>query len=104
MRGSHRGRPGGVDAQLSEDVLEMPPDGSRGDPERGGDLRVRHALGDEVEDLTLSPGQAGAPFALPLIGVEHGARGRQDRQRAPQRAPLAHRAPFPAPAPSRVVA
>src|SRR6476659_8847516 len=53
-----------VHAQLRVGVLEMSPNGAGGDPERLGDLPVRPALRDELENLSLPGRQAGTAPAL----------------------------------------
>jgi hypothetical protein len=53
-----------VDAELGEDVLEVPPHSPGREPQRLGDLGVRPALGDEIEDLLLARREAGREPAL----------------------------------------
>jgi hypothetical protein len=51
----------GVDAELGVDVVKVLPHGIGLDPEALSDLRVRPALGDEIQDFPLArcePGQA----------------------------------------------
>ena len=51
------GAVGGVG--LGEDVGDMDVDGTGGEEEGVGDLTVRHARGDEAEDLDFTGGEAG---------------------------------------------
>jgi hypothetical protein len=68
-----------VDSELGVDVFEVPPNGQRRYPQPFRDLRVRPALGDEVENLPLPLCE---PGHRPLLGEEQRAVDELDHERA----------------------
>src|SRR5690349_6166617 len=64
----------GVGLELREDVPHVALHGLLADEEPAGDVRVRHPVGQELEDLALTRGQ----HLLAVAGEEGGHEGRVD--------------------------